>query len=84
VAKVSSDCLPDLSGEIEILVRNRPKRRDSFQEDAWNHRRDHHSLSVTIRTPTERLVRARLVPFIPGAFGWYEKVDFPAPGTAAS
>ena len=54
VAKVTSDRSPGCSGEIEILVRNRPKRRDSFQEDAWSHRRNRHSLSVTIRTPTER------------------------------
>src|ERR1039458_8849165 len=65
VAKVTSAYPLGWSGEIEILVRNRPKRRDSFQEDAWSHRRNRHRLSATIRTPTERLMSARLVPFVP-------------------
>ena len=44
VAKVTSDCPSGWSGELEILVRNRPKRRVSYQEDAWAHRRNRHSL----------------------------------------
>jgi hypothetical protein len=64
VAKVTSDCPLGWSGEIEIPVRNRPKRRVSYQEDAWSHRRNRHRLSVTIRTPTERSMSARLVPFV--------------------
>jgi hypothetical protein len=55
VAKVTSGCTPGWSGEIEILVRHRPKRRVSYQEDAWSHRRNRHSHPVTIRTPTEHL-----------------------------